>query len=63
MAIKPFRINMNKIIQILVFAIFIATSLSAQSDSIVIRDIKWDKGSPPAQLNCLFHQITRFWQA
>lgn len=46
MAIKPFRINMNKIIQILVFAIFIATSLSAQSDSIVIRDIKWDKGSP-----------------
>ncbi len=46
MSIIPFRINMNKIIQILVFAIFIATSLSAQSDSIVIRDIKWDKDSP-----------------
>ena len=37
---------MIKIIQVLAFVIFISTSLSAQSDSIVLRDVKWDKGSP-----------------
>lgn len=36
---------MNKFIQVFIFAIFISTSLSAQSDSIVLRDLKWDKES------------------
>jgi len=35
---------MNKII--LAFSFFISTSLFAQSDSLVLRDIQWDKGSP-----------------
>jgi pimeloyl-ACP methyl ester carboxylesterase len=37
---------MNKIIWILVFSIFIGGTLPAQTDSIVLRDIKWDKDSP-----------------
>ena len=37
---------MNKLILILGFSMFVCGSLSAQSDSIVLRDIKWDKGSP-----------------
>ncbi|HXB91803.1 MAG TPA: alpha/beta fold hydrolase, partial [Puia sp.] len=37
---------MKKIIPGLVLCIFISTSLSAQSDSIVLRDVKWDKNSP-----------------
>ena len=37
---------MKKIIPVLVLFIFISTSLSAQSDSIVLRDIQWDKSSP-----------------
>jgi len=37
---------MNKAIHLIIFALFVSTSLSAQSDSIVLRDLKWDKGSP-----------------
>jgi pimeloyl-ACP methyl ester carboxylesterase len=37
---------MLRLIQVFVFAILISTSLSAQSDSIVLRDIKWDNNSP-----------------
>lgn len=37
---------MSKAIQVLIFFVLISTSLSAQSDSIVLKDIKWDKGSP-----------------
>jgi hypothetical protein len=37
---------MTKTIRILVFPILISTSLSAQSDSIVLRDIQWDRNAP-----------------
>jgi uncharacterized protein len=37
---------MTKFIQVFVISIFICGSLSAQPDSIVLRDLKWDKNSP-----------------
>jgi len=37
---------MNKIITVLAFSVFFSTSLFAQSDSIVLRDVQWDKSSP-----------------
>lgn len=37
---------MNRIISLVVFAVFVSTSLSAQSDSIVLRDLTWDRSSP-----------------
>jgi pimeloyl-ACP methyl ester carboxylesterase len=43
---KWLNCNMNKLILVLVLPILISTSLFAQSDSIVLRDIKWDKDSP-----------------
>jgi uncharacterized protein len=43
---KGVNYKMNKLIQVLVLSFFSSTSLFAQSDSIVLRDIKWDKDSP-----------------
>src|SRR3954463_5535825 len=39
---------MNNLIKqfLLLFAVFLCSSVSAQSDSIVLRDIVWDKSSP-----------------
>jgi len=37
---------MTKLISILIFSIFLSRTLSAQSDSVVLRDLTWDKGSP-----------------
>lgn len=37
---------MYKIISLLSFIIFSSTSLFSQSDSIVLRDVQWDKSSP-----------------
>ena len=37
---------MLKLIQILVLSIFIYGAAAAQSDSIVLRDLKWDKDAP-----------------
>jgi len=37
---------MNRLCLFLAFAFFCSTALLAQSDSIVLRDVKWDKSSP-----------------